>query len=157
MLFRSAGHLACSLLLALPAALLAGPLEDGDAAYRRGDHAAALNLWLPLARQGVARAQASVALLYRNGQGVARDEGESIRWLRLAAEQGDAEAQTNLGMALGQGLGTHPDAMEAVHWYRLAAAQQFAIAQNALGSSYAAGHGVRQSFADALNWYRLAA
>jgi hypothetical protein len=38
-------------------ALAAGPLEDGVAPYQRGDFAAALTLWRPLADQGNADAQ----------------------------------------------------------------------------------------------------
>jgi TPR repeat protein len=35
----------------------AGPFEDGDAAYRRGDYATALQIFQTLAVQGDARAQ----------------------------------------------------------------------------------------------------
>ena len=47
--------LVVSLSLAAPG--LAGPYEDGKAAYRRGDYVTALRLWRPLAEQGNALAQ----------------------------------------------------------------------------------------------------
>ena len=40
---------------------VAGPFEDGVAAYDRGDYATALRLWRPLAEEGNPDAQASSA------------------------------------------------------------------------------------------------
>ena len=59
-----------SLGLAVPAA--AGPLEDGFAAYQRGDFATTLRLMRPLAEDGNASAQALLGLIYALGQGVPR-------------------------------------------------------------------------------------
>ena len=39
-------------LLSLSGSALAGPFEDGGAAYERQDYATALRLWWPLADQG---------------------------------------------------------------------------------------------------------
>ena len=39
---------------------LAGPWEDGMAAYNRGDYAPAMQVFRPLAQQGNARAQAAI-------------------------------------------------------------------------------------------------
>jgi hypothetical protein len=48
----------CGLLaLALVGVAAAGPLEDGQAAYQRGDFATALQIFRPLAEQGNAEAQ----------------------------------------------------------------------------------------------------
>ena len=49
------------------------------------------------AERGDAEAQASLGFMYANGQGVAQDDAEAVRWYHLAAEQGVAEAQRNLG------------------------------------------------------------
>ena len=43
---------------------IAGPLEDGYAAYRNGDYAAAMNYWRPLAEQHNAVAQVNLGLMY---------------------------------------------------------------------------------------------
>jgi hypothetical protein len=48
----------------------AGPLEDGLAAYQRGDFGVAMELWRPLANQGNDRAQAMLGEMYAQGQGV---------------------------------------------------------------------------------------
>ena len=59
-------------LVALPiSGAPAGPLEDGMAAYNRGDYAPTLQIIRPLAQQGNARAQALIGVMYRKGQGVA--------------------------------------------------------------------------------------
>ncbi len=52
---------------------VAGPFEDGVAAYKRGDYATALRLWRPLAEQGDADAQFNLGLMYANGEGVPQD------------------------------------------------------------------------------------
>jgi hypothetical protein len=45
------------LALTLFGAVVAGPLEDGEVAYRSGDYAAAMSYWRSLADQGNPRAQ----------------------------------------------------------------------------------------------------
>jgi TPR repeat protein len=61
------------LALALPCAVLAGPFEDGQAAFRIGDYATAMRLWRPLAEQGRAAAQANIGFMYNFGRGVPQD------------------------------------------------------------------------------------
>jgi TPR repeat protein len=78
----------------------AGPLEDGNAAYQRGDYATTLRLFQPLAEQGNAFAQYNLGLMYALGQGVQRNDSEAVKWYRLAAGQGFAEAQTYLGFMM---------------------------------------------------------
>jgi len=56
-----------------PVAAIAGPIEDGDAAYRRKDYAAAMRHWKPLAAAHNAAALVDVATLYYGGLGVVRN------------------------------------------------------------------------------------
>ena len=60
----------------------AGPLEDAEAAYDRGDYATALQLYTPLAAQGNAAAQNNLGWMYENGQGVPKDYDEAVKWYR---------------------------------------------------------------------------
>src|SRR5271166_2226498 len=94
------------LALALFGAAMAGPLEEGDAAYQSGDYAAAMSYWRPLAEQGNAQAQADLGAIYALGQGVPEDYLQAAAWYRKAADQGNADAQANLGLmyALGWGV-----------------------------------------------------
>jgi TPR repeat protein len=88
---------------------VAGPYEDGKAAYDRKDYSTALKLWRPLAEQGDARGQSSLGYMYSTGKGVPKDHAEAVKWYRKAAEQGDAKAQSNLGLMYDKGQGVPRD------------------------------------------------
>jgi uncharacterized protein len=51
-----------AMILALNEAAVAGPMEDGQAAFARKDFATALQQWRPLADQGDAAAQADLVV-----------------------------------------------------------------------------------------------
>ena len=48
-------------------ALLAADFQTGFAAYQKGDYAAALREWTPLAEQGDAEAQFNLGVMYYRG------------------------------------------------------------------------------------------
>jgi TPR repeat protein len=60
-----------------------------------------------LANEGQAKAMNCLGVMYRNGQGVSKDQGQAIEWFRKAAQKHDAHAENNLGLAYqnGQGVG----------------------------------------------------
>ncbi len=138
-------------------ALRAGELQDGFAAFRAKDYAAALETFRPLAEGGDARARFMMGVMYENGYGVARDLGLAVRWYRLAAEAGIASAQYNLGIFYQRGTGVAADPGEAARWHARAAAQGHAAAQNNLGALYFTGNGVARDPVEAWKWFRLAA
>ena len=111
------------LALALFGVAAAGPLEDGEAAYHRGDYAEAMRLLRPLAEQGDASAQFQLGAMYTFGDGVPHDTEQGAMWYRKAAEQGNANAQTKLGLMYAYGIGTPKDGAQALFWYRKAAEQ----------------------------------
>jgi len=151
------GLVALVLSLSLAAPVLAGPLEDGAAAYTRGDYATALQLFRSLADQGDASAQNYLGFMYEKGRGVPQDYAAAVTWYRKAAEQGDATAQHNLGWMYANGQGVPQDYAVAVTWYRKAAEQGDANAQNNLGVMYVNGQGVPQDYVQAHKWFNLAA
>jgi uncharacterized protein len=129
--------------LALNGVAFAGPLEDGEAAYNRGDYETALQLMMPLAAKGDAAAQNYIGWMFENGQSVAKNYDAAVKWYRLAAGQGYASAQNNLGRMYEKGRGVPKDYHEAIKWYRLAEAQGApALAQHNLGRMYENGWGV---------------
>ena len=136
---------------------VAGPFEDAQAAYARGDYATALQLYKLLATGGNVGAQNDLGVMYEKGQGVPKDYGEAVKWFRKSAGQGNAYARSNLGAMFENGNGVPRDYKEAVKWYRLAAAQGYVTAQYNLGLMYEEGRGVPQDYKQAANWYRLAA
>jgi hypothetical protein len=150
--------IALLLVLGLSAPVLAGPYEDGLAAYLKQDYATTMRLWRPLADQGDAKAQYNLGFLYYKGQGVPQDYALAVKWFRLAADQGDARAQLDLAvMYLLGDQGVPQDYALAVKWYRLAADQGNAGAQNNLGVMYDKGQGVPQDYVQAHKWYNLGA
>ncbi len=145
------------LSLMLTGGAVAGPFDEGVAAYQRGDYATAMRLWRPLAEQGLADAQNILGVMYGKGQGVPQDDAEAVKWYRLAAEQGDAQAQFNLGFRYSKGRGVPQNDAEAVKWWRLAAEQSYAAAQYSLGLMYAKGQGGLRDDVLAHMWFDLAA
>jgi uncharacterized protein len=136
----------------------AGDLDDGLAAADRGDYAAAMKLWLPLAEQGNMIAQFDVGNLYNNGQGVPQDYVKAIKWYRLSAEQGYEFAEFNVGVFYDRGRGGLPqNPAEAAKWYECAAKKGNVRAQNNLGQLYVHGRGVPRDLVTAAKLYRLAA
>ena len=131
--------------------------DEALAAFNRGDNATALRLLTPLAKQGLAKAQEKLGVIYYEGRGVARDYAQALAWFRKAADQGDANAPFYLGVMYHDGLGVAKDNVAAVGWYRKAAEQGTAAAQLNLGAAYADGEGVARDDAAAVGWYRKAA
>jgi len=153
-------------LLILPVLLLtllvgnpafSADFQKGLTAARSGDYATALREWTPLAKQGFARAQFNLGLMYENGWGVLQDYKTAVKWYRLSAEQGDASAQYNLGVMYDNGRGVPQNDKTAVKWWKLAAEQGDADAQSNLGVMYALGNGVIQDWVYAHMWGNIAA
>ncbi|WP_374375550.1 tetratricopeptide repeat protein [Dongia sp.] len=96
--------------------------QTGVDAYYRGDFAAALEAWRPLADAGDAVAQNSIGALYDHGLGVQEDNFEAARWYEMAAQQGLPLAMRNLGNQYATGHGLPYDVDMARQWYERAAA-----------------------------------
>ena len=109
------------------------------------------------AEAGDADSEYRLGLFYYNGEGVAKDFSEAVKWYHKAAEQNYAPAQNNLANSYANGQGVAKDEVEAVKWYRKAAEQNYARAQSNLAYSYANAHGVPKDEAEAVKWYRKAA
>lgn len=109
------------------------------------------------AEQGDVEAQNHFGWMYRYGEGVKKDEFESVYWYRKAANQGYAAAQCNLGLAYRFGRGVDNNDTKAVYWYQKAAEQGVALAENNLGFMLANGLGCEKDEERALEWYHRAA
>ena len=97
---------------------LAGPLDDGLAAYHAKDYEKAISLWRPLADAGVAAAQQHIGVMYAEGKGVPQNDVEAAKWFARAAEQGDALAQYDLGASFAEGIGVKQDPELAAKWFQ---------------------------------------
>ncbi len=145
------------LLLLAGAMALPADFKAGLDAYTRGDFAAALKEWQPIAEGGDPNAQYNLGLLYARGQGVAQDYSQAAQWYRKAAEQGVAAAQYNLGLMCANGQGVPRDPQEAAKWFLKAADAGVVDAETGLGRIYHEGEGAFQNPAEAEKWYRKAA
>lgn len=143
------------LALAICGQGLAGPLEDSNSAYQRGDIATAMELLVPLAEQGDVRAQMKLGTL--NYDATPPDHEAAVKWFRLAAEQGDVPAERYLGVMYANGQGVARDDKEAVKWYGRAAENGDADAQASLAAMYSAARGTSQNYVQAHKWFSIAA
>lgn len=141
------------------------PAEQGDlrAQYNMAlisrsleDYDEALN-WAHLAAERSASARYLLGELYANGQGVARDDENALRWYLEAAEMGNAAAQYQAGRFLASGRAVAPDPVAAHAWYQRAAGQGDADAQLALGLNYLTGAGVEANPQQGRSWLLRAA
>ncbi len=78
--------LCAGVILGLTAPGWAG-LDEGAAAYIRGDYATAIREWRPLAEQGNADAQFFLGFMYYKGRGVPQDYAQAHMWYNLAASK----------------------------------------------------------------------
>ncbi|MHB8520974.1 MAG: tetratricopeptide repeat protein [Limisphaerales bacterium] len=121
--------------------LIAGPAVEYKAKAEKGD----------------AEAQNNLGICYHEGQGVAKDYVEAVKWFRKAAEQNLASAQNNLGICYHEGQDVAKDEVEAVKWFRKAAEQNYGEAQTHLGFCYHEGQGVAKDDTEAVKWFHKAA
>jgi hypothetical protein len=136
----------------LPA--LAGPLEDGQAAFDAGDFGSALRLWQPLADAGNADAEFQLGRMYLTGRGVEMDGDAAVSWLARAVAQGKLGAAWLIAQMYDAGFGVTEDPTEAVYWYAKAADADNPAAWYQLADHYDRGIGVEPNGAVALGWYR---
>lgn len=132
-------------------------IDEGLAAYNRGDHATAYRLFRPIAELGNARAQNNLGALYDQGHGVAQNDAEAVLWFRRSAEQGHRLGQYNLARHLLDGRGVEVDIEEAARLFRLSAEQGHAPAANELGRLHYDGRIAGADDGEAVKWFRRAA
>lgn len=75
------------------------------------------------ANQGNAQAQSALAGMYRDGEGVDRDDQRAFFWREKAAKQRGPCDQRQLGRMYEHGVGVEQDHQAAAFWYRKAADQ----------------------------------
>lgn len=117
-------HKSLSWIIACAAFMAAAPATAQDAgvkagieAWQRGDHAAAVSIWRPLADKGDADASFNLGQAYRLGQGVKLDLAAAQSLFDRAARLGHLDAQTSLGLLLFQ----NGNRVAAMRWLKAAA------------------------------------
>jgi TPR repeat protein len=153
------------MLVSIPGAAYAGPLEDADEAVRNGDYATAIPIYRSLAEKGDVGAQMRLGFFYESGAaGLKRDWVESAKWYSKAVDAGDESAVFVLSF-LGRYWRHREGASAPPIIYNLVekvAKSGFAVAQFSLGvMNYPIGDpsfdAAKGNPAQALVWYRRAA
>jgi len=106
-------------------------VKDGVDAWQRGDYAAAIKEWRPLAIAGDADAQFNLAQAYKLGRGLPADLKQAEMWYKKAADKGHVQAADNYGLVLFQ----NGDRKGAVPWLEKSAARGEPRAQYVLGTA----------------------
>jgi uncharacterized protein len=134
-----------SLLASLAMAQGGGPSAEAlwqrAVAYiDRNDYRDAIPLLQQAARQGHARAQATLGIAYQDGNGVRRDDRAAAYWFGLAAAQGHRASQYALGGMYEEGEGgLARDPRKAGELYLASARQGFDKAELVVGVNYLTG------------------
>ncbi len=148
-----------ALLLFAVSPAVAGPTEDGDAAYEKGDFKTAAGHYEIAAAQGDTWAQGRLGFMLSQGSGVARNMPQAVQWLTKAADKNEAFAQVALGELFAQGTGVEQDMRKAVALYQKAADQGFSPGLTMMGELYLSGYPglVRQNYVTAATLLKRAA
>jgi TPR repeat protein len=120
------------------------------------EETAALSNLVAEAEGGDAAAQLSLAIRFRDGNGVAKDDASAMKWAHRAADQGHAEAMDFVGFAYLRGAMVERNTGIAFGYFKAAAAKSAAAAFN-LGQCYFGAQGTDQDCAKGLEWWEKAA
>jgi len=131
-------------------------LKKADKAYSSKDYATAATLYSKLAKNGNAKAQAKLGVLYAMGWGVEKNGKEAVSWYAKAAEQGEVDALNNVANAYKYGRAGAPmDYAEAIKWYEKCVAHSACYYE--FGDMYEMGLGMQEDQVEAARLYKLGA
>ena len=119
-------------------AALKDTFDSGVTAYDAGDYAKAYKIWSGIDDVDLA-AMRNVAMMLRQGTGVAKDPKKAEELYYLAAEAGLPTAQADLADMLLKGEAGPPDPKRALPLLTAAAAADHPIAQYELAQMYETG------------------
>jgi len=105
--------------MAVPA--WADEFDDAFNVYGTGDYGAARSMLEPLAQGGDIRAQYLLGRIYSEGEGIAKNDEEGVKWYRLAADRGDTISQLALGTMYVNGRGVRRSFIRAYSWFTIVA------------------------------------
>jgi TPR repeat protein len=134
-----------TLLLAIAVAFAPLPasaqsVRAGIDAWQKGDAAAAVGIWRPLAEKGDVDAAFNLGQAYRLGKGVPLDFAQAQNWLERAARKGHVDASATLGLLLFQ----NGNRVSGMRWLKTAAAAGEPRALLMVGTAMYNGDGVPQ-------------
>ena len=129
-----------ALVLATPAIAADPTVKTGVEAWQRGEHAAAVAIWQPLAGKNDVDALFNLGQAYKLGLGVDLDLPRAQELLERAARLGHLDAQTSLGLLLFQ----NGNRIGAMRWLKSAAERGEPRALLIYGTALYDGDGVER-------------
>ncbi len=133
----------------------ADALQDGAAAWLKGDFASSVRLLTPLADEGNPMAQTIVGGAYAGGWGIEKDCQKALEYLDRPIKSGYARAEYAMGRFSHTGTCVKRSEQESFLWYQKAAAHHDPDADFALGLYYTIGQGTKVDWVEAYRWYSL--
>jgi hypothetical protein len=94
----------------------------------------------------------NLACLYRDGEGLARNESKAVQLFRIAAEKGEIAAANNLAVLYRHGQGSALNLVDAKKWFRHAAQSGYAMSMHHLAYMLQHGLGGPPSPQEAEKW-----
>ena len=95
--------------------------DKGLKEYNNGNYESALNIWEPLAKEGVSNAQYNVGLMYHNGLGTKQDFEQAFKWLLKSSEQGNLNSIRLISTMYALGNGIKKDFIKSYMWAKIGA------------------------------------
>ena len=126
------------------------------AATLSADDRAVIDTLRGQATDGDVKAQLDLAVRYRDGKGVTKDDAEAMKWAHRAADSGSADAMDFVGFAYLRGAVIRRNPAIAVAYFK-AAAEKSAQAAFNLGQCYFGAQGTEQDIPKALDSWKKAA
>ncbi len=131
-------------------------VKEGFAAYQAGDFKKAYALWLPPAEAGNAEAQFRIGRLYDFGEGVEKNDVQTVFWYDAATKQSHTSAAFNLGLHFTIKDEKLINQVKAISYYLIAANNNDIEAQHSLGVMYAVITPPHRDLVEAYKWLYIA-
>ncbi|MFL2582768.1 MAG: hypothetical protein ACJ0Q9_00080 [Gammaproteobacteria bacterium] len=113
----------------VPAYSLNAKKDERPTNYEKGSYITSshyktvMDWYITAAESGEASAQYNLGVIYKNGDGVPRNDKVALKWWTLAAQQGHPKAALNVGVMYQRGDTVPRNIATAIKWYSLAGAQ----------------------------------
>lgn len=139
--------------LAAASPAIAGHYEAGQRAYSAHDFATALREWQAGADAGELDSAYELSVMFRDGEGVARDQAKGFALARRAAEAGYYPAREAMTNYYHRGIGIKADDVAATEWVKRGADQGDSRAMRDYAYALRKGIGVPVDKPAAVDWY----
>ncbi|WP_156506216.1 MULTISPECIES: lipoprotein [unclassified Oleiphilus] len=136
--------------------IFADDYKKGLKLYESKKFSEALQVWLPIAKEGHYDAQGYLGDIYRLGKLGTPDYSEAAKWYNLAADQDGAYEAYQLALLLKDGKGVSKNTREAYKYFKKAADNGKSDAYFYVAYFLSEGEGVSKDLTAARSWYEKA-